>query len=193
MAGPLAGMFGYYRTLMASIPISGAFQGACPAAAAPAGDHRRRPEPAAKMPLTRAIVVLLVSIACTSCAIIYRLPTRQGNVIEQRELDRLKLGMTKDQVQYILGTPIAADPFRTGRWDYYGYYKSPRGQVSERNVALFFGADDKLERMEGQQLASNNVNLGTPDAEAMQKQKAKERLEDSRLTRDSPAKPPPAP
>jgi outer membrane protein assembly factor BamE len=125
---------------------------------------------------SRVIVVLLVSITCTSCAIIYRLPTRQGNVIEQSELDKLQLGMTKDQVQYILGTPIAADPFRGERWDYYGYYKSPRGHISQRNVALFFDADNKLARMEGQHIAANNATLGTPDVDAMQKQKKAEQI-----------------
>ncbi|MBL6752180.1 MAG: outer membrane protein assembly factor BamE [Nevskia sp.] len=140
---------------------------------------------------TRLIAVLLACLASTSCAVIYRMPTRQGNVIEQSEFDKLKLGMTKEQVQYILGTPIAADPFRTDRWDYYGYYKSPRGKVSERNITLFFDADNKLDRMEGERLASTGATLGTPDMDAMQKQKAREKVEDTRADRDSGARPSP--
>src|SRR3546814_6943005 len=51
---------------------------------------------------------------------------------------QLKLGMTHEQVHYLIGTPIAASAFRPNRWDYVGYYKSPRGEVTERIVSLYF-------------------------------------------------------
>ena len=101
----------------------------------------------------RAIFLSLLLLGLAGCSIVYKLPTRQGNVIDQKQFDLLKVGQTREQVKFLLGTPIATSPFRNDRWDYYGYYKDPRGKVSTRTISLFFDGD-KLGRMEGVQLAS---------------------------------------
>jgi outer membrane protein assembly factor BamE len=129
----------------------------------------------------RSILLSILVLALTGCSIIYKLPTRQGNVIEQKQLDQLQIGMTKDQVKFLLGTPIASDPFRQERWDYFGYYKSPRGKVSSRTVTLWFD-DNKLAKMDGVQLASNDQNVGTPDVDTLAKQVKKDESEKSRNT-----------
>ncbi len=127
----------------------------------------------------RSILISLLVLGLAGCGIIYKLPTRQGNVIEQKQLDKLQVGMTKDQVRYLLGTPIAADPFRPDRWDYFGYYKSPRGQVSTRTVTLYF-ADNKLSQMDGVQIASADKDVGTPDVDTLAKQVKKDESDNSR-------------
>lgn len=101
----------------------------------------------------RSILVILLMLGLSGCAVVYKLPTRQGNVIDQKQFDRLKVGQTREQVKFLLGTPIATSPFRNDRWDYYGYYKDPRGKVSTRTISLFFDGDT-LTRMEGVELAS---------------------------------------
>jgi len=134
----------------------------------------------------RSILISLLLLGLTGCSIVYKLPTRQGNVMEQNQLDKLQLGMTSDQVKFLLGTPIATDPFRGERWDYFGYYKSPRGQVSSRTVTLYF-SDNKLTRMEGVQLASTSKkggtatkDIGTPDSDTLANQVQKDAIENSR-------------
>jgi len=105
-----------------------------------------------------AAVALAVCLANSGCAVVYRLPTRQGNVIEQKQLDQLRTGMTQDQVHFLLGTPIAANSFQPQRWDYFGYYKPPRGSTVTRDVTLFFDGD-KLARIEGAEpIAGNKVS-----------------------------------
>ena len=104
-------------------------------------------------PAIRSILVFLLSLSLAGCFFVYKLPTRQGNVIDQKQFDLLKAGQTREQVKFLLGTPIATSPFRNDRWDYYGYYKDPRGKVSTRTISLYFDGD-KLERMEGVQIAS---------------------------------------
>ncbi|MDR3417024.1 MAG: outer membrane protein assembly factor BamE [Nevskia sp.] len=134
--------------------------------------------------LIRLSLVAMLGLGIAGCSIIYKLPTRQGNVIEQKQLDQLQLGMSKDQVKFLLGTPIASDPFRDERWDYFGYYKSPRGKVSSRTVSLYF-SDSKLARMEGVQLASNEAkNVDTPDLDAIAAQVKKDQVEKTRTRRD---------
>jgi outer membrane protein assembly factor BamE len=97
----------------------------------------------------RLAFILVCAGLLTACGIVYKLPTRQGNVIEQKQLDQLEVGMTREQVLYLMGTPLAASPFREDRWDYVGYYKSPRGKVSKRVVTLYFDPTGTLARMEG--------------------------------------------
>lgn len=103
-------------------------------------------------PTIRLALVLVLGIATTGCSLVYQLPTRQGNVIEQSQLNHLKLGMTKSQVSYLLGTPLAKSPFEKDRWDYVSYYQAPHGAVSKREVSLFFNAQGQLVRMTGVQI-----------------------------------------
>lgn len=129
----------------------------------------------------RILLIAVLGLALGACSMVFKLPTRQGNVIEQKQLDQLKIGMTRQQVTYLMGTPIAASPFRTDRWDYVGYYKSPRGQLSSRTVTLIFD-NEALARTEGVQLAEAETTGAppTPDAKAIYKQQKKEKNEDER-------------
>ena len=102
----------------------------------------------------RVLLLSLLLVSLSGCQIIYKLPTRQGNVLDQKDLDKLKPGMTRDQVKFVMGTPLAATPFRADRWDYVGYYKSPRGEITQRTVTAFFDAD-MLARVEGAEPLKN--------------------------------------
>ena len=90
----------------------------------------------------RLLMILAASAALSACSLVYKLPTRQGNVIEQKQLDKLEIGMTREQVQFLLGTPLAASPFTDDRWDYLGYYRSPRGSTARRLVTLRFDGNE---------------------------------------------------
>ncbi|MDB5988227.1 MAG: outer membrane protein assembly factor BamE [Nevskia sp.] len=152
------------------------------------------------MRLFSLLIVILLLPACASISklpheiaklpdeIVYKLPTRQGNVIEQKQLDQLHVGMTRDQVKFLMGTPIAANPFREDRWDYFGYYKSPRGEVSRRNVTLYFD-NAKLTHMEGVRLASADQavqakTLDDPDFDNFSKQQKQDKKDNADRARD---------
>jgi outer membrane protein assembly factor BamE (lipoprotein component of BamABCDE complex) len=115
----------------------------------------------------------------SGCSLIYKLPTRQGNVMDQTKLDQLQVGQTRDQVRFLLGTPVASSQFRPDRWDYFGYYKDPRGKVTSRDVSLYFEGD-KLARMDGVKLAGAEKPLDSPDVETLRKQQKQEATEASR-------------
>lgn len=120
-----------------------------------------------------------VALVASGCQLVYKLPTRQGNVIEQKKLDQLEVGMTREQVRFLLGTPLAASPYDTARWDYLGYYRSPRGTEAERTVSLFFDGDT-LARMEGTTPAGAERTVETPDLEAVVDAEEKALLEAER-------------
>jgi len=127
----------------------------------------------------RAFLIVVAVLGLSACTLAYKLPTRQGNVIEQKQLDQLKTGMTREQVRFLLGTPVAASPFEDRRWDYLGYYRSPRGEVSSRVVSLHFEGD-KLARMDGIEAPAQGSALENPDVNTVIRQEKKEASEDSR-------------
>lgn len=131
----------------------------------------------------RALFLIVLALGLAGCQLIYKLPTRQGNVIEQKQLDQLKLDMTREQVRFLLGTPIASSAFREERWDYVGYYKSPRGKTASRVVSLYF-TGDKLSHMDGikddVQATGKQSSLVNPDVKTVLREGEKDATEDSR-------------
>lgn len=78
----------------------------------------------------------------------YKIDIPQGNIIEQEQLNRVQPGMTKSQVQYLMGTPLVNDPFHQDRWDYYYSLKTGNKVHERHHVAMFF-ENDRLARIEG--------------------------------------------
>ena len=76
----------------------------------------------------------------------------QGNFISSEQYASLKLGMTREQVRQIMGTPLLASYFHANRWDYVFEFKR-EGQTigKERRVTLFFDGD-KLVKFDGDAL-----------------------------------------
>ena len=79
----------------------------------------------------------------------------QGNFVSSDQYSKLQLGMTREQVRQILGTPLLADYFHVNRWDYVFEFKR-NGQAigKERRVTVFF-ADDKVVKFEGDALPTD--------------------------------------
>ncbi|MCR6651962.1 MAG: outer membrane protein assembly factor BamE [Cellvibrionaceae bacterium] len=42
---------------------------------------------------------------------VYRIAVQQGNIIDQKKVDQLKVGMNKRQVQFVMGSPLLTDAF----------------------------------------------------------------------------------
>jgi len=84
----------------------------------------------------------------------YRMDIQQGNYLSQEMVSQLKIGMTKEQVRYVLGTPLVADIFHADRWDYIYYYDPRRGQREARKIAVIF-ENGKLTRLLGDVVAAD--------------------------------------
>jgi outer membrane protein assembly factor BamE len=79
---------------------------------------------------------------------VYRINIQQGNFLDQTQVDQIKAGMTRSQVRYLLGTPLAADTFNKERWDYIYYLKKGRSRhVDSRRVTVFFDGE-KVARLD---------------------------------------------
>lgn len=101
---------------------------------------------------TTALVVCTLSACSTVPHIIneYRIDVQQGNVLTQEMVAQLRPGLSKDQVRFILGTPVLIDMFHTNRWDYFYWLKKGNTtKVETRRFSAFFDNDDKLLRVTG--------------------------------------------
>lgn len=78
----------------------------------------------------------------------HRIDVQQGNALDQENIARLKPGLSRSQVRFLLGTPLVIDPFRNDRWDYvYTFHKAGK-LTEEKRVTLHFDGD-LLARIEG--------------------------------------------
>ena len=61
-------------------------------------------------------------MAAATCAVVagcvYQVRIYQGSIVEPGDVEKVEVGMTREQVAYLLGTPTLRDPFRADRWDY---------------------------------------------------------------------------
>src|SRR4051812_35344498 len=78
----------------------------------------------------------------------YKPEIQQGNYLSQDAIAQLKPGMTREQVRFLLGTPLLTDIFHGERWDYVYWRESEKGERQTRKIALFFN-DGKLDRVVG--------------------------------------------
>ena len=90
-------------------------------------------------------------IACSSLKFpgVYRLRVLQGNYIEQEMVDQLEKGMTRDQVRFVMGTPLIEDTFSPDRWDYFFNVRRGDDTLREFHFSVFFDEQDLLARWEG--------------------------------------------
>ncbi len=76
----------------------------------------------------------------------FKIDIRQGNSLDPKQIDKLKLGMTRAQVQFIMGTSLLIDPFRPDRWDYVYSLQHDGKTVEFHKLELYF-EQDKLSRI----------------------------------------------
>ena len=86
------------------------------------------------------------SVMTTGC--VYRIDIQQGNFLEDKDIDRVTVGMTRVQVRSLLGTPMVADPFEGSRWDYVYYLKQGRLKKPEQRHFIVFFEGDKVTRID---------------------------------------------
>jgi outer membrane protein assembly factor BamE len=101
--------------------------------------------------LSLVAAILLVS-GCTTLQGFslrpYRMNVQQGNFLEAKDVDRIEVGMTRNQVRFLIGTPMVADPFNVQRWDYVFFFKvgRTRNEITSRLTVWF--EEDRVVRID---------------------------------------------
>ena len=104
------------------------------------------------------LTAVFFSTACTNW--IYRIDVPQGNFLDERDVEKLRIGMTKEQVTYVLGHPVVQDSFNKSTW-YYVYDMKrgmeKRGEDFQKQLVLTFN-DNKLATAKGDFTLSEDFN-----------------------------------
>ena len=109
------------------------------------------------------LCLVIFFISCSSLTP-YKVPVLQGNLFEEKDIDKLSAGLTKEQVQFILGTALIKDPFHSQRWDYYYSVKVGTEILSERKISILylsrsiFNEDIKNLQKEGNNIEFIKIN-----------------------------------
>jgi len=95
---------------------------------------------------------------------VHRITIQQGNVVTQTMIDKLKPGMTKRQVQFVLGNPVIDDQLESNRWDYIYTIDIPGMDRIQRNLHVFF-IDERLSYFEGDYAPSDQLATSEPSSD----------------------------
>ena len=92
-------------------------------------------------------VILILIVPLTAC--VYRQDIMQGNRIDEEKLVQLEVGMTKAQVEFLLGSPALIDSYHPDDWHYVHFTKvGDSGNVDKRVMSLKFD-ENLLKSIEG--------------------------------------------
>jgi len=105
----------------------------------------------------RILIPMIASLCLLSgCGIsnikipkLYKVAIQQGNVITQDMVDKLKPGMTRRQVAFVMGEPVIQDPFDDTKWVYLYSIDVPGVFSQESRLILFFDENDLLTVISG--------------------------------------------
>lgn len=84
---------------------------------------------------------LLVSVSGCSSLAPYKMEIRQGNYITAEMRKKLRVGMSRQQVVSVLGSPLVNDVFHANRWDYIYRFEEKSELVEQQRLTLYFEGD----------------------------------------------------
>lgn len=95
-----------------------------------------------------------LSLSISGCSVfdwlIYKPDIPQGNYMETQQVEKLRIEMTKEQVEYILGKPVLRDSFADDTWYYVYHYKSGRdASIIHKELIIHFNENDQLTKVVG--------------------------------------------
>ncbi|MDW3095117.1 MAG: outer membrane protein assembly factor BamE [Gammaproteobacteria bacterium] len=93
-----------------------------------------------KSPLKFILIILLITL--TGCSgrlfTVHKIDVQQGNAVDPEKVEQLQIGMSEEQVKFLMGTALINDSFHPDRWDYVYYLIPDYGDTERRHVAVYF-------------------------------------------------------
>jgi outer membrane protein assembly factor BamE len=103
-----------------------------------------------KMRIIIFLLGIILTLTLTQCASfdLSRRVAQQGNLLPQSTINRLKIGMTKNDVAILMGTSLLSPTFNNDRWDYAYTWRKGHGNLTISTVSLYFshGTLSRIER-----------------------------------------------
>ena len=97
--------------------------------------------------LKTALIVASAILTLSGC--VYRMDIPQGNRIDPALVEQLEIGMSRNQVEFLLGTPAVVDLHQPNKWYYVFYLKTGDDGKIEKSVMTLTFSDGLLSTIEG--------------------------------------------
>lgn len=112
------------------------------------------------MPIKKIASALFLSLSLSGCSFIYdtfvyQIDITQGNYIDNEKIAQLEIGMSQEQVIFILGSPMLIDQFDSTKWYYIRYIKPGGKKVQQEQVLLTFAKDVLMQIDKSDDIGSN--------------------------------------
>lgn len=110
------------------------------------------------------VAVPLALTMLTGCSLleklVYRIDINQGNYVEQSAVNQLKFGMTKEQVRFVLGSPMLIENGFPNTWYYIYYHTEGHNAPIQKNLFAEFNDQGRLVKITGDYPASSDFFEG---------------------------------
>ena len=107
-----------------------------------------------KSTISTLIALCLSTFLLSGCNIwfpgVYRINIPQGNLIDEKKVADLKVGMEPRQVRYLMGTPLINDTFNPDRWDYFYSVKKDNKITVDHHMVITF-SDGRVSSIENRE------------------------------------------
>jgi outer membrane protein assembly factor BamE len=103
-----------------------------------------------------------LSLSLSGCSVfdwlVYKPDIPQGNYMEPQQVEKLRVEMTKEQAEYVLGRPVLRDSFADDTWYYVYHFKSGRdASIIHKELVLHF-ENNRLAKVSGDYELSADFN-----------------------------------
>lgn len=95
------------------------------------------------MPKLIPLLFLAVLTGCSQFPGVYQIPVEQGNQLSQTDIDALEIGMTREQVRFLVGTPVLVNRLENDRWIYVRHQSIGDEMTASEKLEIRF-ADGKV-------------------------------------------------
>ena len=112
--------------------------------------------------MRRASPLLLALPLTLSLAGCFKPEIRQGNFLSDDKIALVKVGMTPNQVQFVLGRPMVQDPFSPNRWDYIRYVNPNDGSPEQNWHVIVYFNGGKVSRIDQPAVKNKEQQLQLP-------------------------------
>ena len=118
------------------------------------------------MKIKKLLACFVFTFSLSGCSylydtFVYQIDVTQGNYIEDDKLQKLELGMTQEQVIFILGSPMLIDQFDSSKWYYIRYIK-PGGEKAQQSEIILTFNGKKLANIVSENTQQNNPLVKEP-------------------------------
>ncbi len=110
-----------------------------------------------------ALLAVGITLSLSACSafdwLVYKYDIPQGNYMEKQQVEKLRIQMTKEQVEFVLGKPVLRDSFKSDAWYYVYQFKSGRnGQLTRKELVVHFDKQGKLLKVDSDYALSEDFN-----------------------------------